>query len=106
MAVGRLSPVGQGVAASGAAASSANAAVMTILFSVSLGHMLNDMMQSALTSIYPLVKDPLALDFVHIGIITLVFQLTASILQPIIGMATDKHPRPFSLPFGLLAVTC
>ncbi|HMU52577.1 MAG TPA: MFS transporter, partial [Geminicoccaceae bacterium] len=101
-----MSQVGQGVAASGAAANTANAAVMAILFSVSLGHMLNDMMQSALTSIYPLVKDPLALDFVHIGIITLVFQLTASILQPIIGMATDRRPQPFSLPVGMAATFC
>ncbi len=105
MAVGRLSQVGQGAVA-GSAASSANTAVMAILFSVSLGHMLNDMMQSALTSIYPLVKDPLALDFVHIGIITLVFQLTASILQPIIGMATDRRPQPFSLPVGMAATFC
>ena len=59
--------------------------------------------QSALLSVYPLIKEPLALDFVHIGIITLVFQLTASILQPIIGLATDKHPQPFSLPFGMAA---
>ena len=106
MAVGRLSQVGQGVVADNAAANAANTAVMAILFSVSLGHMLNDMMQSALTSIYPLVKDPLALDFVHIGIITLVFQLTASILQPIIGMATDRRPQPFSLPVGMAATFC
>ena len=58
-------------------------------------------MQSVLLSIYPLVKEPLALDFVHIGIITLVFQLTASVLQPMIGLYTDKHPQPFSLPFGM-----
>ena len=58
-------------------------------------------MQSALLSIYPLIKEPLALDFVHIGIITLAFQLTASVLQPIIGLYTDKHPQPFSLPFGM-----
>jgi FSR family fosmidomycin resistance protein-like MFS transporter len=60
-------------------------------------------MQSVLLSIYPLVKGPLALDFVHIGVITLVFQLTASILQPAIGLYTDKHPQPFSLPFGMAA---
>jgi len=60
-------------------------------------------MQSVLTSIYPLIKGPLGLDFVQIGIVTLVFQLTASILQPLIGLYTDKHPRPFSLPFGMAA---
>jgi FSR family fosmidomycin resistance protein-like MFS transporter len=79
----------------------ANLTVLPILLSVSAGHFLNDTMQSVLLSIYPLVKEPLALDFVHIGIITLVFQLTASILQPLIGLHTDRHPQPFSLPFGM-----
>src|SRR4051794_34343306 len=79
----------------------ASQAVLPILFAVSIGHLLNDTMQSALTSIYPLIKGPLDLDFVHIGIITLVFQLTASVLQPLIGIYTDKHPQPFSLPVGM-----
>ena len=92
MAVGSI-----GVGASRAA----SATVLPILFMVSAGHLLNDTMQSVLLSIYPLIKDKLALDFVHIGIITLVFQLTASVLQPIIGLYTDKHPKPFSLPFGM-----
>ena len=91
------------VSSAGAAAGTraASQAVLPILLAVSAGHFLNDTMQSALLSIYPLVKDPLALDFVHIGIITLVFQLTASVLQPMIGLYTDKHPKPFSLPFGM-----
>jgi MFS transporter, FSR family, fosmidomycin resistance protein len=76
-------------------------AVLPILLSVSAGHFLNDTMQSVLTSIYPLIKGPLALDFFQIGLITLAFQLTASILQPMIGLYTDKHPQPFSLPFGM-----
>lgn len=79
----------------------ASGAVLPILLAISGGHFLNDTMQSVLLSIYPLVKEPLALDFVHIGIITLVFQLTASILQPLIGVYTDRHPQPFSLPFGM-----
>ncbi len=79
----------------------ASTTVLPILFAVSAGHFLNDTMQSALLSIYPLIKEPLALDFVHIGIITLVFQLTASILQPMIGLYTDRQPQPFSLPFGM-----
>lgn len=83
------------------AARAASATVLPILLAVSGAHFLNDTMQSVLLSIYPLVKGPLALDFVHIGIITLVFQLTASILQPLIGLYTDKHPQPFSLPFGM-----
>ena len=74
---------------------------MPILLAVSAGHFLNDTMQSVLLSIYPLIKGPLALDFVQIGIITLAFQLTASMLQPMIGLYTDKQPQPFSLPFGM-----
>ena len=81
----------------------ASATVLPILLAVSAGHFLNDTMQSVLLSIYPLVKGPLALDFVQIGIITLVFQLTASVLQPAIGLYTDKRPLPFSLPFGMAA---
>ena len=88
------------------AARTANAAVMPILVAVSAGHFLNDTMQSVLLSIYPLIKGPLHLDFVHIGIITLVFQLTASVLQPMIGLYTDKHPQPFSLPFGMASTFC
>jgi FSR family fosmidomycin resistance protein-like MFS transporter len=79
----------------------ANRTVLPILFGVSAGHFLNDTMQSALLSVYPLLKQSLALDFLHIGIITLAFQLTASILQPVIGLYTDRRPQPFSLPFGM-----
>jgi FSR family fosmidomycin resistance protein-like MFS transporter len=88
-------------ASAAAGAQAAGTTVLPILLAVSAGHFLNDTMQSALLSIYPLIKEPLALDFVHIGIITLVFQLTASILQPIIGLYTDRRPQPFSLPFGM-----
>src|SRR5687768_1428899 len=83
------------------AARTASPVVLPILFSVSAAHLLNDTMQSVLLSIYPLIKEPLALDFLQIGIITLVFQLTASVLQPLVGFYTDKRPRPFSLPFGM-----
>jgi FSR family fosmidomycin resistance protein-like MFS transporter len=83
------------------AGATAGRAVLPILLAVSAGHFLNDTMQSALLSIYPLIKGPLALDFVQIGVITLAFQLTASILQPMIGLYTDKQPQPFSLPFGM-----
>ncbi len=78
-------------------------AVMPVLLAVSAGHLINDSMQSVLLSIYPLVREPLGLDYVQIGLITLVFQLTASVLQPLVGIATDRRPRPFSLPFGMLA---
>jgi MFS transporter, FSR family, fosmidomycin resistance protein len=79
----------------------ADRTVLPVLFGVSAGHFLNDTMQSALLSVYPLLKQSLALDFLHIGIITLAFQLTASILQPVIGLYTDRRPQPFSLPFGM-----
>ena len=88
-------------ASAAAGARIAGTAVLPILLAVSAGHFLNDTMQSALLSIYPLIKGPLALDFVQIGIITLAFQLTASILQPMIGLYSDKHPQPFSLPVGM-----
>ena len=88
------------------AARTANAAVLPILLMISAGHLLNDTMQSVLLSIYPLIKGPLDLDFVHIGIITLAFQLTASVLQPAIGLYTDKRPQPFSLPFGMASTFC
>ena len=96
------SSVGVGTAAS----RTASAAVLPILLMISAGHLLNDTMQSVLLSIYPLIKEPLHLDFVHIGIITLVFQLTASVLQPVIGLQTDKHPMPFSLPVGMASTFC
>ncbi|MFO1036006.1 MAG: MFS transporter [Geminicoccaceae bacterium] len=84
----------------------AESVALFILLSVSLGHLLNDMMQSALLSIYPVIKAPLGLSFAQIGIITLTFQLTASVLQPAVGLYTDKHPKPFSLPVGMASTLC
>jgi FSR family fosmidomycin resistance protein-like MFS transporter len=63
--------------------------------------MLNDMIQSLLPAIYPLLKSSFALDFGQIGLITLTFQITASLLQPMIGMLTDRHPKPYSLVIGM-----
>ena len=94
------------VGATTSATRTASAAVLPILLMISAGHLLNDTMQSVLLSIYPLIKEPLRLDFVHIGIITLVFQLTASVLQPVIGLQTDKRPMPFSLPVGMASTFC
>ncbi|HEX2527736.1 MAG TPA: MFS transporter [Geminicoccus sp.] len=74
---------------------------IAILISASVCHLLNDMMQSMLASIYPMIKGDFHLDFAQIGIITLTFQLTASLLQPFVGMWTDRHPMPFSLPIGM-----
>src|SRR5690242_12048467 len=68
---------------------------------VSFVHMLNDMMQSVIVAIYPLLKGDFHLSFFQIGAITLTFQLTASLLQPVVGMVTDKRPLPYSLPIGM-----
>lgn len=76
--------------------------VYSILFALCISHMLNDTLQSIIPAIYPLIKDPFHLSFFQIGIITLVYQLTASILQPFIGLYTDKKPHPYSLLVGML----
>ncbi|HTJ57962.1 MAG TPA: MFS transporter [Devosiaceae bacterium] len=73
----------------------------TIIFAVSFCHLLNDMMQSLLTATYPLLKTNYGLDFGQIGILTLTFQVTASLLQPLVGLYTDKRPLPYSLPIGM-----
>lgn len=76
-------------------------ATMPVLFALSAAHFLNDMMQSLIPAIYPLIKQAYALDFAQIGIITLAFQLSASLLQPFIGMITDRHPMPYSMSLGM-----
>ncbi|HTL67426.1 MAG TPA: MFS transporter [Lacunisphaera sp.] len=75
--------------------------VMTILWSLSLSHLLNDTIQSLLPAIYPVLKDKYLLSFAQIGTITFVFQCTASLLQPIVGFYTDRRPQPFSLALGM-----
>lgn len=75
--------------------------VYAILFGISLSHMLNDMLQSLIPSIYPMLKDTFSLSFAQVGLITLTFQLTASIFQPFVGRYTDKNPQPFSLATGM-----
>ncbi|WON93527.1 MFS transporter [Sphingobacterium sp. Lzh-3] len=76
--------------------------VYPILFAISLSHLLNDLIQSVIPAVYPMLKSNYALSFTQIGIITLVFQLTASILQPFVGLYTDKNPTPRSLAVGML----
>jgi len=71
-----------------------------VILAVSFCHLLNDMMQSLLAAIYPMLKADYGLSFWQIGLLTLAFQATASLLQPLIGMYTDKRPLPYSLPFG------
>lgn len=72
-----------------------------VLLSLSLSHLLNDLIQSLLPAIYPLLKAGFRLDFGQIGLIQLVFQTTASVLQPVVGLYTDRHPLPFSLAAGM-----
>jgi MFS transporter, FSR family, fosmidomycin resistance protein len=73
----------------------------TILLSLSLCHLLNDMNQSLLPALYPILKESYQLDFAQVGLITLAFQFTASMLQPVVGFVTDRKPQPFSLPLGM-----
>lgn len=75
--------------------------VMTVLLAISFSHMLNDTIQSLIPSIYPVVKESFHLNFTQIGLITLTFQLTASLLQPLVGLYTDRKPHPYSLPVGM-----
>jgi FSR family fosmidomycin resistance protein-like MFS transporter len=72
-----------------------------VLAGISFSHFLNDTMQSLISSIYPILKDNYALDFAQIGMITLAFQFTASLLQPLVGHFTDKKAQPFSLAIGM-----
>ena len=72
-----------------------------VLGGISFSHFLNDTMQSLIPSVYPILKESYALDFAQIGMITLAFQVTASLLQPVIGYFTDKKPQPFSLSIGM-----
>ena len=75
---------------------------LRVLTGISICHLLNDLVQSLLPSIYPLLKSSFHLTFGEIGYIALAYQLTASLLQPFIGRYTDKRPLPFSLPFGMV----
>ncbi|WP_349437568.1 MFS transporter [Pararhizobium sp. A13] len=84
---------------------SAEKTAFSVIVAVSFCHMMNDIMQSLLTSLYPLLKANYALDFVQIGLLTFAFQVTASLLQPAVGVVTDRWPMPFSLPAAMLS-TC
>lgn len=79
----------------------AESTVFAILLNISFCHLLNDTIQSLIPSIYPIVKDSFRLSFAQIGVITLTFQMTASLLQPFVGLYTDKRPQPFSLAIGM-----
>src|SRR5262249_48176744 len=74
---------------------------LAVLGMVSFCHFLNDLIQSLLPAIYPLLRTKYELDYSQIGLITLVFQLTASLLQPVVGTYTDRRPMPYSLAVGM-----
>ena len=76
--------------------------VLEILLAISFCHLLNDMISSLLPAIYPLLKDSYHLDFAQVGLITLTYQCTASLLQPLVGLHTDRRPIPYSLPAGMV----
>ena len=75
--------------------------LLPIVGGAAFAHLLNDMIQAMLPSIFPMLKQSFALSFGQIGIIALVYQVTASLLQPWIGLYTDKHPKPYLLPSGM-----
>jgi FSR family fosmidomycin resistance protein-like MFS transporter len=79
----------------------AESTAFAVLIGLSVSHLLNDTIQSLLPAIYPLIKQSFALDYGQIGLITFTFQLTASLLQPFVGVYTDRHPQPYSLPIGM-----
>lgn len=76
--------------------------VMSIIGAVALAHLINDLIQAVLPSIYPMLKENYGLTFTQVGLITLTFQLTASLLQPWVGYYTDRHPKPYLLPMGMI----
>jgi FSR family fosmidomycin resistance protein-like MFS transporter len=88
-------------AAPGLKATAAAGPAYIVLAGISFSHFLNDTMQSLIASVYPILKDAFALNFAQIGMITLAFQFTASLLQPVVGHVTDKKAQPFSLAVGM-----
>src|SRR5215467_13224901 len=75
--------------------------VFAVLLAISFSHLLNDTIQSVIPAIYPILKASFHLNFTQIGLITLTFQLTASLLQPFVGLYTDHRPKPYSLAIGM-----
>ena len=83
------------------AQSSVDSTVVQVILAVALGHFLNDLMQSLIPAAYPLLKSNLALNFSQVGLITFVFQGTASVLQPLVGLYTDRRPLPYAMSAGM-----
>lgn len=100
---GRAKLISESGASRSAAAATVQQTVYPIIFAIAFCHLLNDMMQSLLPAIYPNLKKTFDLDFVHIGLVTLTFQITSSLLQPVVGLATDRRAVPFALPTAMIA---
>ena len=77
-----------------------------VLAAISGSHLVNDMMQSLILALYPIFKGQFHLSFAQVGLITLTYQLTASLFQPLIGLRTDRRPAPYSLPMGMASTLC
>src|SRR5580658_4104779 len=75
--------------------------IMSVLLAISFSHLLNDTIQSLIPAIYPVVKQSFRLNFTQIGLITLTFQMTASLLQPVVGHFADRRPQPYALAAGM-----
>src|SRR6059058_3598224 len=80
--------------------------VMKVLLALSCAHLINDTLQALLPAIYPLLKTSYQLNYTQIGLITLTYQVTGSLLQPLVGLYTDRHPKPYSLPIGMGVTLC
>src|SRR6185312_968929 len=93
--------VGEATSAAAVKAAATAGPAYAVLVGISFSHFLNDTMQSLIASVYPILKDSYALSFAQIGMITLAFQFTASLLQPVVGHVTDRKPQPFSLSIGM-----
>src|SRR5499426_4234895 len=92
---------GSAVAVPSRSVTPAIGATFTIILSLSFCHVLNDMMQSLMPALYPILKSSYGLSYSQVGLITLASQFTASMLQPVVGFYTDRHPRPYSLTVGV-----
>jgi MFS transporter, FSR family, fosmidomycin resistance protein len=95
------SPTGSASAPAQPAVAKVQRTVYSVLGAISFAHLLNDMIQSLILAIYPMLKAEFSLSFGQIGLITLTYQITASLLQPLVGYYTDKRPKPYSLPVGM-----
>ena len=81
---------------------SAQQTVYPILFSIAFAHLINDLLQAVIPAAYPVLKENYNLTFTQIGLITLAYQLAGSLLQPLVGLYTDKKPKPYSQIFGMI----